>query len=249
MALTDPWIAYPLLFVAGVATGALNVIAGGGSFLTLPLLIFMGLPAGVANGSNRIGTWLQSASAIWSFERAGVLDRRFALLAAGPATVGAGLGTWLALRVGDESFERILALLMVGISLASFWRPRPQERFELEPGRVALLAAGFFVVGIYGGFVQAGVGFLLLAVTSFGGLDLVRGNAVKVVTILVFTTLSLALFAWNGKVDWVLGGILAAGSFVGGFAGARITVRKGHAWLRVVVTAAILSFAVLLWFR
>ncbi|MDX1632292.1 MAG: sulfite exporter TauE/SafE family protein, partial [Thermoanaerobaculia bacterium] len=87
------------------------------------------------------------------------------------------------------------------------------------------------------------------AVTSWAGLDLVRGNAVKVLTILCFTILSLSLFAWQGQVSWSEGGILALGTAAGGQVGTRLTVLKGSAWVRGVVIGAVLVFAVLLWFR
>ena len=241
----DTWLGYALLFAAGAIAGTLNVLAGGGSFLTLPILIFLGLPAGIANGTNRVGILLQNVAAVWSFHRDAVMDWRSVAWAAVPATLGAGLGTWLALEISDQDFQRVLAFLMVVISLFSLWSPRPQEQ---RGARLPLLAAGFFAVGIYGGFVQAGVGFLILAATSFAGLDLVRGNAVKVLSVLCFTSVSLALFAWQGRVDWGLGLTLAAGTIVGGLAGARLSVLKGHRWLRRLVTAAVIVFALKLWF-
>lgn len=250
----DPLLAIPLLFAVGAVAGTLNVLAGGGSFLTLPVLIFLGLPAGVANGTNRVGILLQNVSAVWSFDRHGVLDRRSALWAALPATAGAVVGTLLALEISDEGFRRLLAFLMVAVSLASFWRPEAPESTDDAPaklsrGRAWILGSGFFAVGVYGGFVQAGVGFLILAATTFAGLDLVRGNAVKVLAVLCFTPLSLGIFAWDDKVRWLPGLALGAGMLAGGLLGARFTVLKGHRWLRGVVTAAVVVFAVLLWVR
>ena len=102
-------------------------------------------------------------------------------------------------------------------------------------------------MGLYGGFVQAGVGFLILAVTTWSGLDLVRGNAVKVLAVLLFTPLSLGIFAWQGQVHWPSGLALAVGMLAGGEIGARLTIGKGERWVRRVVTAAILVFAVKLW--
>jgi uncharacterized membrane protein YfcA len=110
------------------------------------------------------------------------------------------------------------------------------------------VAAAFFAVGIYGGFVQAGVGFFVLAATSMAGLDLVRGNAVKVLSILCFTVLSLTIFAFNGRVEWRTGLVLAAGTVLGGLVGARLTVLKGHRWVRGVVTVTMILFALKLWF-
>lgn len=237
---------YLLLILAGLVAGILNVVAGGGSFLTLPILIFMGLPPSVANGTNRVGIVAQDLAAVATFDKNRVLDRSAAIWAALPATAGAGLGAWLALGVSEQLFQRLLAVLMVVLSVGSLWAPRLGRASDRELSRRARMmrAGGFFVVGIYGGFVQAGVGFLFLAVTSLLGLDLVRGNAVKVLSILPMTGLALAIFAANDRVEWATGGILAVGFFVGGLLGARLTVLKGHRWLQRVVTATILLFAV-----
>lgn len=247
--------AYLLLFAAGVIAGVLNVIAGGGSFLTLPILMFLGLPPGVANGTNRVGILLQNVGAVWSFQRHGVLDWRSVLWAAAPSIPGAALGVWLALVVSDHAFKRILALLMVTLSLWTLWSKRRGHSTTAmtgtdspSSGRWAGIGIAFFLIGVYGGFVQAGVGFLILAATTAAGLDLVRGNAVKVLTVLCFTALSLALFAWNGRVDWVMGLVLAAGTTLGGLAGVRLTVLKGHRWVRGVVTVTMILFALRLWF-
>ena len=226
------------------------MLAGGGSFLTLPVLMFLGLPPGVANATNRIGILTQNVAAVWSFDRSGVLDRRALLWAALPGTAGGVLGTWIALETPDEAFRKILVLLMVGISLWTFWSPKGREPGAAgRGGHPAAIAAAFFAVGIYGGFVQAGVGFFLLAATTYAGLDLVRGNAVKVLTALAFTAVSLMIFALSGRVDWPIGLVLAAGYTAGGFAGARLTVLKGHRWLRGFVTVTVIVFAVLLWLQ
>lgn len=247
----DGALGYLLLFAAGLAAGTLNVIAGGGSFLTLPVLIFLGLPPGIANGTNRVAITLQNVSAVWSFRRYGLFDRSALIWAALPATLGATLGAWLALQVSDRAFQQILAFLMVAISLGSLWTPRArlagEAPAERPRGAQSLLAAGFFVAGIYGGFVQAGVGYLILALTSLAGLDLVRGNVVKVLAVLCLTAQSLWIFAWQGRVDWWWGLWLAVGTTLGGILGARLTVLKGDRWVRRVVTVTIVAFAIKLW--
>lgn len=234
---------------AGFVASALNVIAGGGSFLTLPLLIFFGLPAVEANATNRLGVLVQNIGGVWGFHRHRVLDWRWALKASLPALAGAAFGTWLALQIGDREFRRILATLMVVVTL---WTLLDRGgRLASALGRLrqkdVVLGVGFALAGVYAGFIQAGVGFLLLAVVTVAGLDLVRGNAVKVFVILLTTALSLALFAWEGKVAWLPGSALAVGALAGSFLGVRLTVLKGHAWVRGVVTVAILVFAVKLW--
>ncbi len=162
--------------------------------------------------------------------------------------MGAVLGTLLAVRIGDVAFQRILAIVLVAVAAWTVWKPTPQAGGEgaAPPAgkRRVGFAALFFLVGVYGGFLQAGIGFVILAVTSAGGLDLVRGNAVKVTLVLAFTPLALALFAWSGKVDWVMGLSLAAGNLIGGLAGVHLQVLKGHGWVRNVVTVTIVIFAV-----
>ncbi len=236
--------------MGGVA-GALNVLAGGGSFLTLPVLIFLGLPPGAANQTNRLGILTQNIGAVWGFHRRQVLEWRFLRLAALPASAGAVLGAYAALHISDAAFQRLLALLMVVLTLYTLWDPLSRRRGASGGPRVPapMLAAGFFLVGIYGGFIQAGVGFLLLAATTLAGLDLVRGNAVKVLCALAFTSVSLVLFTWRGTIYWPEGLSLAAGNLAGGQLGVHLTVLKGHAWLRGLVTATVILFAVALWMR
>jgi uncharacterized membrane protein YfcA len=239
------------LTAAGFVASLVNTLAGGGSFLTLPLLIFLGLPAAEANGTNRLGVVAQNVAAVWGFARQGVMDWRLALRAALPATVAAVLGAWLALEVGDREFRRILAFLMVAVTLWTLVAPALARRRAAStvprPPRPQLAFWMFVAAGLYGGFVQAGVGFLLLAATTLAGLDLVRGNAVKVLVVLLVTAAALALFAWDGKVRWMEGVALAAGSVGGSLVGVRLALAKGERWLRWFATAAVLVFAVLLW--
>jgi hypothetical protein len=251
--LIPDWAAHLALALAGFVAGALNVVAGGGSFLVLPVMIFLGLPATVANGTNRIGILAQNVTAVWGFHQHRLIEGGWIAVAVIPALAGAALGTWAAIEIEDAAFRRALALIMVAVSLWTLWDPLARRRPRLEaapPGRLrrAGTALLFFAIGVYGGFVQAGIGFLLLAATTLQGLDLVRGNALKVLIVLVFTPLTLFLFALGGKVDWGMGLALAAGYGVGGLAGVRLTLRKGHEWLKRVVTVTVIVFAVLLWF-
>ena len=244
------WSIYLILFPAGFIAGTLNVVAGGGSFLTLPVLIFLGLPPTVANGTNRVGILFQNIGAVSSFHHHRMMHWRRAASAAVPAVLGAGLGTAAAVVIGDEAFRKILAFLMVAVTLWTLLSPisTGEEESDTVQGKRWALVLGFFVVGVYGGFVQAGVGFLVLAVTTLAGLDLVQGNVLKVFCVLAFTVVSLSIFAWKGLVHWPLGLTLAAGNTIGGLVGARLTVLKGHRWIRRVVTVTVILFALRLWF-
>jgi uncharacterized membrane protein YfcA len=239
------------LFVVGALTGALNVLAGGGSLLTLPLLIFFGLPATVANGTNRIGILFQSVTAIGGFRRQKMLPVGLALLCTVPAVAGSYLGARLAVDIDDALFQRILACIMLGVLAFMLLDPTKKQRGELvhfTPLRTAVLLASFFVIGIYGGFVQAGVGFLIISGLLAHGLDLVRINAVKVFVTLVFTGVALAVFIAHGQVNWPLGLALAAGNGAGGWVGTHLAIKKGHDWLMRVVSLVVFLFALKLLF-
>ena len=194
----------PLLFVVGLVAGILNVLAGGGSLLTLPLLIFMGLPSAVANGTNRIAILCQSIFAIRGFQKRGVMPLKLALLCTPPALLGSWVGANLAINLDDQLFNRMLALIMIGVLIFTAVDPLKHLRkkeITFSFRRKVVLIVSFFGVGIYGGFVQAGVGFLIIIALLVHGLDLVRINAIKVFVIFAYTfianSLKILLFGWN----------------------------------------------------
>ncbi len=238
-----------LLAAAGVVAGALNVVAGGGSFLILPLLLFVGLPAAVANGTNRVGVLVQNLGGVAGFHKHGAMDWPWALRVSVPALAGSAVGSWAALAIPDFAFRRVLSILMVLITLGSLVSSQQKPQVQLRSPWHPAVVAGFFLVGVYGGFIQAGVGFLVLAITTYAGMDLVRGNAVKLLSILLLTALSLAVFAAASAVDWPRGIALAVGNLIGSQIGVRMAVLKGQAWLQKVVTVTIVAFAIALWFQ
>lgn len=245
--MTHPYLwQLPLLFLVGVIAGILNVLAGGGSLLTLPLLIFMGLPSAIANGTNRIAIFCQNIFAIRGFRQRGVFPQQLILLCTPPALLGSWLGANMAISIDDQMFKRLLALIMIGVMV--FTAVDPMKRFRREdvvfgPWRKLLLVATFFFVGIYGGFVQAGVGFLIITALLAHGLDLVKINALKVFVIFAYTFIALGVFIYHDQVNYSLGLALAAGNSLGGMIGPKLAVDKGHDWIKNVVTATVLVFA------
>ncbi|MBN2644500.1 MAG: sulfite exporter TauE/SafE family protein [Desulfuromonadaceae bacterium] len=243
------WQAIALLAV-GVVAGFLNVLAGGGSLLTLPVLIFLGVPPVVANGTNRVAILIQNIAAVRSFQQYGALPWRLALHSIVPALVGATIGAKFAVKLDDETFRQVLGGVLVGVLLVMAWDPvRRLKRggADREPQVGPLWWSAYFGVGLYGGFVQAGVGFLFLILASFCGLDLVRANVLKVLVVLLYIIPTLAIFAWEGKVDWLLGLVMAVGNATGGWLAARMAVKRGHLWIKRVVIVAVLICAVRLW--
>ncbi len=136
---------------------------------------------------------------------------------------------------------------MIGVCVLMIIDPVKRLDFDerkLSRSRIAVLAVTFLFVGAYGGFIQAGVGFLIISGLLVHGLDLVRINAVKVFIIGVFTVGALAVFLWHGQVDWRLGLALAAGNSAGGYLGSKIAISKGHKWIRRFVLVAVAAMAV-----
>lgn len=236
-----------MLIGAGFVAGTVNSIAGGGSLLTLPLLIFIGLPATVANGTNRIAIFVGGIGATTSFHRRKLIPFAWVKFGLPPAVIGVALGAWAAMEVGDVVFEGVLAVILVLAASWMIWHPvTPPEHSEiLEPdlSKRWFLRGAFLLLGFYSGFIQAGVGFLFLALLSANGLDLVRGNAVKIPLILAFTGLAIPLFALGGHLNWAAGLSLAGGQFFGAKLGVHLQVLKGQAWIRNVLTVAIILFA------
>ena len=240
-----------LLFGVGTIAGTLNVIAGGGSLLTLPVLIFLGLPAPMANGTNRIALLAQNLVAVGEFRRRKVLPLKLSLLCVPSALLGSVAGARLAIKVDDGTFRLILGLVMLMVCVVMVIDPA--RRLRLDPKRLSLargavLVLTFLAIGFYGGFIQAGVGFLIMTGLLVHGLDLVRVNAVKVFVVLFYTVTALGVFVWHRQVDWSLGLALATGNALGGWLGTRLTVTRGHAWIRRFVLVTVVLFALrLIW--
>ena len=237
-----------LLAGVGVLSGFLNVMAGGGSLLALPVLIFMGLPGNVANGTNRVAIVAQNVSAFTSFFRKGYSEIRTMLTLALCAVPGAAIGAYLGTQVSGELFNRILGGLMIVLLILMSRKQRDVAVIE-KPRRLVLGHFLMVAVGFYGGFIQAGVGFILMAVLyRVVGLDLVRVNAYKVFIVGIYTLVALAIFADKGQVLWLAGASLAVGTTIGGWIGAHFTVKRGERLIRVILNVVLVVMAVRLLF-
>lgn len=237
----------PALLAVGFISGFLNIVAGGGSLLTLPLLIFIGLPPTIANATNRVGILMQNVTAISAFRRQGHFPWQMALLCSAPALLGSWLGAVWAVDIDERFFQRLLGIIMLGVLIITLIDPMKHRRAELmvmTPLRTTALLVAFFFIGIYGGFVQAGVGFLILPVLLMMGFDLVRTNAIKIIVILLFTLPAVAVFIWHDLINWPLGLALGLGNAGGGWVASHMSVKKGHAWLKKVVSLVIIAFAI-----
>jgi uncharacterized membrane protein YfcA len=224
------WGWYLLLIPAGFAAGVVNTIAGGGSFLTLPALIFLcGLDPKIANGTNRVAILLSSASASATFHQSGHIDARLVFRLSLPTLLGVPAGALLAIYLPADAFEPAFGAIFLAMAALLVAKPRLLLRTERTPPKApAAEFALFFAIGVYIGFIQAGMGILLLlAMGLFHARDLVGANAVKNVIGLLVTVAALAIFAVYGQIEWIAGLTMAIGNLFGGFAGAKLAIKKG----------------------
>lgn len=227
-----------VLALVGVAAGWLNVIAGGGSLLTVPVMLFMGIPGPVANGTNRIAILAENITAVTAFKRRGYSDFKLGLSLASAASVGAIAGASLGVHLEGAWFDRLLALVMVGVMLlmaTGHDKLKPiagdANPKNLFVGHLLMIGAGF-----WGGVIQIGVGFILMPILHrVLGLDLVRVNMHKVLIVLVYTVVALSVFATNLELLWWIGLALAIGNSIGGWLGAHTAMTQGEALIRVVL--------------
>jgi len=243
---------YVLLSVIGFAAGILNVLAGGGSFFTMPLMIFMGMPPAMANGTNRIGLLAQNVTAVSEFHRRGFSDFRLSLTLALCTLPGAVIGAVAAVRFDPLWFKRILGIFMILLLPVLFKGRNMNAKRSANPGSHGLLLAhlGTLGLGFYGGFIQAGTGpLLIILLVSTLGIDLVRVNMHKVFIIGFYTIPALLVFVLSGQVDWLAGILLGVGTALGATVGTKMAVTGGERLIRVFVAAALIVMAarLLLW--
>ena len=242
-----------ILISTGLAAGFINTLAGAGSLLTIPALMLLGMPADIANATNRVSVLATCISGTIGFTRAGKLDRDRLVPITLPAVLGAIIGAWAASRVPEPALRAILLVTMVGMGILLVVSPRvlaPREGTEpVDVRKSPLSLLWLFLAGLYGGFVQAGVGLILLAI--LGGVlryDLIRANALKIVITGAFTVAALVVFIALGKILWVPGAILAASTVVGAQVGVRFALRLGQGavrWIVLVMVAAMVVAVIL----
>lgn len=240
-----------LLVLAGAFAGFVNSIAGGGSLLIMPLLIFMGLPSAEANGTNRVAIFIQNIFSVAGYRSKGVYVFPFAIYIAIPAILGAIIGSNIAVDIGDKVFNRILAIVMLLVMAISVFRPSinidPSETITKK--KIWMSVVAFFFLGIYGGFIQAGIGFLIIAtLTSIHGFKMAKTNSIKVFVILCYTIAAVIVFYLEGKIRWEYGLTLAAGNSVGAWIGSRWSVGKSDKLIRMILLVMVVALSIKLWF-
>jgi len=240
------------LFLIGIIAGFLNVMAGGGSLLSVPVMVFMGMPGPVANGTNRIAILAQNFTATFTFFKKGLSDFKLSLSLSLCAVPGAIAGAYAGTRLEGIWFNRILALIMLGVMVLMTFRKGTGEDSPNAGDKPRNLLAGHLMmifVGCFGGFIQLGVGFIIMAVLNrIMGLNLVLVNMHKTFIIMTYTLAALIVYAYRVDILWILGCCLAVGNAVGGWLGAIYTISKGERAIKIVLNIVLTIFIIKLIF-
>jgi uncharacterized membrane protein YfcA len=242
------WYQYPLAVAAGFVAGFINTLAGSGSAVTLPLLNAVGLPIDVANGTNRVAILFQNTVNTTAFHRKGLLDTRTGLWLAAPAVLGSVGGALVAGTIGRDQLRFAIGCVMLIVLATLFVKPKRWIEGAPDAGRKrpsVIQMLTFCLIGVYGGFVQIGVGvFLLVGLVLQVGFNLLRANAVKVFVVLCLTVPALAVFLYLGQVRWDIGLVLACGNMLGAWVATREAAKRGARFVRYLLIVVV-SFAAL----
>lgn len=233
-----------LILGIGVLCGFINTLAGSGSLISLPALMFIGLDPHTANGTNRIGIFFQNIVSSTTFYRRKLLDIKAGFYLAFPTILGSIAGAFIVLELPERTIEIVVASVLFIMLIPMFFNPKRWlygKDLSLQKINYPLRLCIFFLIGVYGGFIQAGVGiFLLSALVLNAGYDLVKANALKVFVNLIFTPFALGVFIYQGKIDLVAGLILAVGNSAGAYIASHLAIGHGASFVRYVLVVVIL---------
>lgn len=257
-------LALAAVFLASGLGGAVNAIAGGGTLLTFPALVALGLPALTANATSTVALWPGALGSMWGYRDELRGARAWVVRLTLPSVAGGALGAWLLLRTPPDRFARIVPFLVLGATLLFLAqgplmrrlrerRGAPAAASEAADGedpRVAplLFIAGQFGIGVYGGYFGAGIGILMLAGLGLMGFtNIHRMNGLKNWGAMCMNVVAAAIFAFSGIVDWPVALTMAVGGLLGGYAGSRVAQRVGQQPVRrAIVCIGVASFLFLL---
>lgn len=246
-----------LIFLAAMLGGAINAIAGGGTLVTFPAIVWLGVPPLSANATSTVALWPGAFSSMWAYRRELRGAGRWLALFTLPSAAGGVLGALLLLSTSERRFDEVVPFLVLGATLL-FVLQRPISRrlsrrtaeYREPPGPLArpspLLLAGQFGVALYGGYFGAGIGILMLAALGAMGLtNIHRMNGLKNWGAMCINAVAAATFAASGIVNWPVALVMAAGGLAGGYGGARLALRVGQEWVRRAVVA--IGLAAFIW--
>ena len=240
-----------ILLICGVIAGFINTVSGGGSLLTLPILIFMGLPSNIANGTNRIAIFMQNIFSISGYKSRGVSDFKYSSWLSVSALIGSIIGAKIAINIDEDMFNKILSVVIIIVVLSIIYNKKPfninSENISIEKKIISVIM--FFFIGIYGGFIHAGVGFLILSILSnYNGIQLSKANSIKVFVVFVYTFFALIVFIMENKINWILGINLGIGNSIGGWIASRWSYNKPDKIIKIFIIISSAIMAIKLWY-
>jgi uncharacterized protein len=254
--LTSPFLQYGTIILVSVVAGAMNAIAGGGTLLTFPALVGLGIPPIVANATSTVALWPGAVSSMWGYRGELEGSQKWAIGFAAPSLLGGVIGAWLLLRTPPARFDALVPWLVLGATALFMMQPMVMRRIqrraasqrEHAPSAVVIdptaagrfpstgVLLGQFLVAVYGGYFGAGVGILMLAVLGFMGLgNIHRMNGLKNWGGLCMNAVAALTFAFSGLVRWPIALGMAVGSIGGGYVGSRLAQRTPQRYVRRAV--------------
>ncbi len=246
------WLNDLLLIATGILVGFVNTLAGGGSSILYPILIFMGMPIHTAIGTSRVGFLAQGIFSVAGFKSKGIFLFPFNLYVALAAMTGGIVGAWISLQVPDKNLTKILAFIMIMIAVLILIQAKIRKRHDTARIKAKWLWISFivyFIIGIYGGFIQAGMGFMIILAGSLvNHFKLTEANSIKALIVLVLTIPTLYMFAAKGFVNWEAGIAIAIGTATGSWLTSRWSVNVNEKYLRIFIASIVVLLAVKLWF-
>lgn len=244
------WVHIIILITSGLIVGFINTIAGGGTIISLSVLMLLGLPPIVANGTNRVAIIAQNITAVINFHRKKLIDWKKSFKLAIPVVLGTVIGAIIGNHISNDFFKYIFGVIAIFFAISLIFQPGRwlKEKENLVRQNVTpAMHILFFFIGIYGGFIHVGIGyFFLAALVLWLGYDLIRANAMKNLLVLIYVPVSLLIYAKEGNVNWTYGLIHAIGNVIGAQLAVYFAVRKGARFVRYIMI--FLIFIVILQF-
>jgi len=236
------------LICSGVIVGFINTLAGGGTIISLSLLMFLGLPPTVANGTNRIAVLFQNTIAVANFKRNKTLETKKGLILSIPTIIGSLVGASIAVQVNENIFKMLIAIVMVCLLFVILfyskqWLKGDEIKFNRKPNWLTYTI--YLIIGLYGGFMHVGVGYIIMtSLVLHNGFNIIKANAVKNLMVLLYIPFTLAIFVWKGQVAWGYGLIHAIGNIIGAFLASKYAIKWGAEFVRwIVITIIVITIA------
>jgi uncharacterized protein len=234
-----------ILFASGAFAGFINIMAGGGSALTIGIMILLGIEPVIANGTNRIGVLTGTLSGALTYKAEKFTDLKTSFLLSACAIPGAIAGSLISVRISNELFQKVLSIVMIFIMITMLLPKKKKELSVNQLKKNYLIYPVMFAIGFYGGFIQIGVGFILMAAfRHLMSYDLIRVNMHKTFVVLIYTIPVLIIFGISGKVNWIYALAISLGNALGSYFSVKLALKRGEKVIKIVLVIAILIMAV-----